>query len=111
MIEGQRARLAGLASRILPGVTVEELFQPHDHPALAAQPEFNFEGRTLSGYLAVGTALRAEKEIRNPTSETSDEPAGLEMIETGGVRPEIRFARQDPRLDPDFAFSVSGPST
>jgi hypothetical protein len=78
LIEGQRERLARLASRILPGVTVEEVFQPHDLPALAGQPEFSFEDGIPSGYLAVRTALRAEKNIRNPKSETSDEPEGLE---------------------------------
>ncbi len=59
MIQAQRRRLLELAARILPGVTTDDLFQPHDHPALAANPEFNFEDGILAGYLAVRAALRA----------------------------------------------------
>jgi hypothetical protein len=61
MIEAQRRRLLGLAARILPGVVGDDLFQPHDHPALAANPEFNFEDGILAGYLAVRAALRASR--------------------------------------------------
>ena len=61
MIEAQRRRLLELAARILPGVTGDDLFQPHDHPALAANPEFNFEDGILAGYLAVRAALRASR--------------------------------------------------
>jgi len=61
MIEAQRKRLLELAARILPGVIGDDLFQPHDHPALAANPEFNFEDGILAGYLAVRAALRASR--------------------------------------------------
>ena len=61
MIEAQRRRLRELAARILPGVTGDDLFQPHDYPALAASPEFNFEDGILAGYLAVRAALRASR--------------------------------------------------
>lgn len=61
MIEAQRRRLAQLAARILPDATSEDLLQPHDHRALAAHPEFNFEDGILAGYLAVRAAWRAEK--------------------------------------------------
>ncbi len=61
MIEAQRRRLLELAARILPGVVADDLFQPHDHPALAAHPEFNFEDGILAGYLAVRAALRASR--------------------------------------------------
>jgi hypothetical protein len=61
MIEAQRRRLLELATRILPGVTGDDLFQPHDHPALAANPEFNFEDGILAGYLAIRAALRANR--------------------------------------------------
>jgi len=71
MIQAQRRRLAELAARILPAATSEDLLQPHDHPALAAHPEFNFEDGILAGYLAVRTALRAE--ARNPKPETRNE--------------------------------------
>jgi hypothetical protein len=61
MIEAQRRRLLELGARILPGVTGDDLFQPHDHPALAANPEFNFEDGILAGYLAIRAALRANR--------------------------------------------------
>jgi hypothetical protein len=61
MIEAQRRRLLELAARILPGVTCDDLFQPQDHPALAANPEFNFEDGILAGYLAIRAALRANR--------------------------------------------------
>ena len=64
MIEAQRRRLLELASRIAPGIPADDLFQPHDHPALAVHPEFNFEDGILAGYLAVRAALRASRASR-----------------------------------------------
>ncbi len=61
MIESQRVRLLALARRVLPDVTPEDLLQPHDHPALSAHPDFNFEDGILAGYLAVRAALRASR--------------------------------------------------
>lgn len=61
MIDAQRRRLLELAARIMPGVTGDDLFQPHDHPALASSPEYNFEDGILAGYLAVRAALRASR--------------------------------------------------
>jgi hypothetical protein len=61
MIEGQRARLLAIARRIEPGITPEDLLQPHDHPKLAASPDFHFEDGILAGYLAVRAALRARR--------------------------------------------------
>ena len=61
MIAAQRRRLLELASRIQPGICPDDLFQPHDHPAIAANPEFNFEDGILAGYLAVLAALRASR--------------------------------------------------
>jgi len=62
MIEAQRQRLIALASRIEPALAPDDLLQPHDHPALAASPHFNFEDGVLAGYLAVRAALRASRE-------------------------------------------------
>jgi hypothetical protein len=59
MISAQRERLAELARRIEPALAPDDLLQPHDHPALAASPEFNFEDGVLAGYLALRAALRA----------------------------------------------------
>lgn len=59
MIAAQRERLAELARRIEPSLAPDDLLQPHDHPALAASPDFNFEDGVLAGYLAIRAALRA----------------------------------------------------
>lgn len=61
MIEGQRARLVALARRISPELTEDDLMQPHDHRAIAAHPDFQFEDGILAGYLAVRAALRARR--------------------------------------------------
>jgi hypothetical protein len=61
MIEAQRRRLLELARRIAPGLTADDLLQPHDHPELARDPSFNFEDGILAGYLAVRAALRASR--------------------------------------------------
>jgi hypothetical protein len=64
MIEAQRKRTLELASRIAPGVAAGDLFQPHDNPALAVHPGFNFEDGILAGYLAVRAAVRASRASR-----------------------------------------------
>jgi hypothetical protein len=64
MIEAQRPRILELASRIAPGIAADDLFQPHDNPALAVHPGFNFEDGILAGYLAVRAAVRASRASR-----------------------------------------------
>lgn len=61
MVERQREKLLALARRIMPELTSEDLLQPHNHAAIAANPDFNFEDGILSGYLAALTALRAQR--------------------------------------------------
>ena len=61
MIAAQRQRVLDLARRIEPGLPADDLLQPHDHPLLAASPDFNFEDGILAGYLAVRAALRASR--------------------------------------------------
>ena len=62
MITTQRQRVTDLARRIEPTLSPDDLLQPHDHPALAASPDFNFEDGVLAGYLAVRAALRASRQ-------------------------------------------------
>jgi len=62
MIATQRQRVTDLAQRIEPTLSPDDLLQPHDHPALAASPDFNFEDGVLAGYLAVRAALRANRQ-------------------------------------------------
>lgn len=59
MIAAQRKRLMELARRIEPSLGPDDLLQPHDHPALASSPDFNFEDGVLAGYLALRAAFRA----------------------------------------------------
>ena len=61
MIDAQRKRLSQLARRIAPELTPEDLLQPHDHPRIASDPEFNYEDGILAGYLAIRAALRASR--------------------------------------------------
>jgi hypothetical protein len=61
MIADQRHRLLALARRLEPDVGPDDLLQPHDHPRLAASPDFNFEDGILAGYLAFRAALRASR--------------------------------------------------
>ncbi len=61
MIAAQRQRVIDLARRLEPKLGPDDLLQPHDHPALAASPDFNFEDGVLAGYLAVRAALRASR--------------------------------------------------
>lgn len=59
MITAQRERLRELAGRIAPTLGPDDLLQPHDHPALRASADFNFEDGVLAGYLTLRAALRA----------------------------------------------------
>jgi hypothetical protein len=61
LIARQQARLLEIARRIQPGITADDLLQPHDHPRIASHPDFNFEDGILAGYLAVRAALRASR--------------------------------------------------
>jgi hypothetical protein len=61
MITAQHERLLALARRLAPELVPDDLLQPHDHPALAASPDFNFEDGILAGYLALRAALRASR--------------------------------------------------
>jgi hypothetical protein len=61
MIAQQRVRLLDIARRIEPAITSEDLLQPHDHPKIWGNPDFNFEDGILAGYLAVRAALRASR--------------------------------------------------
>lgn len=61
MIEQQKQKLLALARRLEPDLTQEDLLQPHNHPRIAAHPDFNFEDGILAGYLAALAALRAQR--------------------------------------------------
>ncbi|MFO0614440.1 MAG: NUDIX hydrolase [Polyangiaceae bacterium] len=57
MAAHQRRRIAALAERLRPGLSLDDLKQPHDFPELA-DPDFHFEDGQLAGIEAVAMALR-----------------------------------------------------
>lgn len=59
MIAQQAAKVLGLARRLVPGITPEDVLNPHDWMALAESAEFNFEDGILAGLKAAAMALRA----------------------------------------------------
>jgi hypothetical protein len=61
MIAAQRERVLALGRRLAPELTSDDLLQPHDHPRLAGNPDFNFEDGMLAGYLAFRAAFRARR--------------------------------------------------
>jgi hypothetical protein len=54
----QRAKVLLLARAIAPGLTEEDLRNPHDFPELIADANFNFEDGTLAGLIAARVALK-----------------------------------------------------
>ncbi|HSE63929.1 MAG TPA: hypothetical protein VLG15_10025 [Thermoanaerobaculia bacterium] len=61
MIAAQRERVLALGRRLAPELSSDDLLQPHDHPRLAGNPDFNFEDGILVGYLAFRAAFRARR--------------------------------------------------
>lgn len=61
LITAQRRRTFDLARRIDPALIGDDLFQPHDHPRIAANPAFQFEDGLLSGLLSARAAFRARR--------------------------------------------------
>lgn len=57
MIEHQRRRAFQAARRTAPGVTPEDILQPHDYPPLMNDAEFHFEDGQTSGLLSAKVAV------------------------------------------------------
>jgi hypothetical protein len=60
LIELQHNKVLDLANRIHPGLSSEDIRNPHDFPDLIADPGWNFEDGILSGLKAAHMALRAK---------------------------------------------------
>ena len=58
MIDGQRAKVLELARRLRPGLTADDLTQPHDFPELAENWHWNYEDGVLAGLLAAELTFR-----------------------------------------------------
>ena len=60
LIGQQERKVLELARRIHPGLTAEDIRNPHDFPDLVAVPEWNFEDGILAGIRSAHMALRAK---------------------------------------------------
>lgn len=61
LVEGQQQKLLKLARRIVPHVTMDDLWQPNDFLELENHPEFRYEEGVLHGILATIMALRSQE--------------------------------------------------
>ncbi len=59
LIALQETKVRACAARIDPRLTPDDLLQPHDFPALARDPGFNYEDGVLAGLRSAAAALRA----------------------------------------------------
>jgi ADP-ribose pyrophosphatase len=60
MEESQRRKVLDLARRLRPGVTAEDVANPHDFPELS-DPDWQYEDGTLAGIHGVLAAMRARR--------------------------------------------------
>ena len=68
MEELQSSKVIDLARRLKPGLTLEDVRNPHDFPELG-DPDWNYEDGVLAGIQSVRIALRA----RSRTAATTEE--------------------------------------
>ena len=64
MEELQRKKVFELARRLKPGLTLEDMRNPHDFPELA-DPDWHYEDGVMTGIQSVLSALRAERQRRD----------------------------------------------
>ncbi|HEY2386920.1 MAG TPA: hypothetical protein VGK30_08165 [Candidatus Binatia bacterium] len=64
LIAQQERKVRAYAARIDPRLTSDDLLQPHDFPALARDPGFNYEDGVLAGLRSAAAALRAAGGVR-----------------------------------------------
>lgn len=58
IIDQQRARCLDLARRLRPGLTGDDITQPHDYPELVHNWHWNYEDGVLAGLLTAQLTLR-----------------------------------------------------
>jgi hypothetical protein len=58
--EHQRRKVIDLARRLRPGLTLEDVLNPHDFPELS-DPDWQFEDGVLTGMQTVAVALRSRR--------------------------------------------------
>jgi len=64
--EHQRHKVVELARRLKPGLTLEDVLNPHDFPELG-DPDWQFEDGVLAGIQSVAVALRSRR--RDPPGD------------------------------------------
>jgi hypothetical protein len=82
MEETQKAKVVELARRLKPGLTAEDIRNPHDFPDLD-DPDWHFEDGQLTGMTAVRFALRA---LSGELVPRDGPPAGTEEEGEGAGR-------------------------
>src|SRR3954452_21330888 len=75
MEEQQKAKVIDLARRLKPGLTAEDIRNPHDFPDLD-DPDWHFEDGQLTGIQSVRFAIRGLSRELVPDGEAS--PSGEE---------------------------------
>lgn len=60
MIAQQRRKAWALANRIQPGLSEDDLRDPHSFPAINSRPEFAFEDGMVAGLVAAQVAVCRE---------------------------------------------------
>jgi hypothetical protein len=60
LVAQQRKKVLAEARRRDPKLTEDDIEQPHDFPALATDPTWQYEDGVLAGYRAAHMAVRAE---------------------------------------------------
>lgn len=68
LIAQQKTKLLGVARRIVPNVTEDDLLQPNDFPQLEFHPHFRYEEGILDGLMVARTALLVEQNRDKSTS-------------------------------------------
>jgi hypothetical protein len=67
MEELQSAKVIDLARRLKPGLTLEDVRNPHDFPELG-DPDWHYEDGVLTGIQSVRAALRARARSAEPAA-------------------------------------------
>jgi hypothetical protein len=78
MEETQKAKVIDLARRLKPGLTAEDIRNPHDFPDLM-DPDWHFEDGQLTGIQAVQFAIRCLSRELLPDAETTEKDGEAEV--------------------------------
>src|SRR5579864_1478768 len=83
MEEAQKQKVIDLARRLKPGLTAEDIRNPHDFPDLD-DPDWHFEDGQLAGIQSVRFAMKGLARELVPDGEASEVPEDDEAPQSGG---------------------------